>query len=234
MGILVMRGILNSFFAIFFDGLLSRFTFLREFSKNRSTIGSLAPSSRYLSAKMAKNPSVASGSSRQILEVGPGSGAITHHLYKSLDDGDHLTVVELNPNFANHTKAMLDRLHAKLNKRVSYEVIVASILSCDFSGKKFDLVICSLPFNNFKADLVKSIFDHMISLCAAGSEIRFYEYILLRRIKIWLFFGRLKNLALIENTLNHYIIKYGTSRDPVWLNFPPAMVYNLRIEKSQH
>ena len=38
----------------------------------------------------------------EILEVGPGTGAVTARLVQLLRPGDHLTLVELNDDFVQH------------------------------------------------------------------------------------------------------------------------------------
>ena len=77
-------------------------TFFREFRRNFHTTGSILPSSGYLAtalAKPVKNRAEGDKGPRKILEVGPGSGAVTEKILAALGPEDHLDLVEINEAF---------------------------------------------------------------------------------------------------------------------------------------
>jgi phospholipid N-methyltransferase len=209
-------------------GVRTRTQFVKEFMKCRKTIGSLFPSSINLARSMySPNPEV--DSKNRILEVGSGSGVISEFIYRNLSKNDSLSIVELNTRLSQITNQRLLRTSNETGSSNSFKIINDDILNCNFSGEKFDVVVCSLPFNNFDSEKVEEIFAHLSTLVKPGGELRFFEYILLRRIRIWSSMGLATNLSKIESTLTKYIEKHSASRKPIYKNIPPAMIYSLNF-----
>ena len=72
--------------------------FFRQFRENFQTTGSIAPSSRWLSTSLARYvPGERPG--RRILEVGPGTGAVTRRIVPRMAADDTLDLVEMNAEF---------------------------------------------------------------------------------------------------------------------------------------
>src|SRR6185295_18404815 len=90
--------------------------FLRQFFQQYHTTGSVLPSSRSLAkalCRYVRNPANGTSSSavkqsqREILEVGPGTGAVTASLVRQMKPDDRLTLVELNDDFVRHMQTRL-------------------------------------------------------------------------------------------------------------------------------
>ncbi len=75
------------------------FEFFRQFRTQFQTTGSIVPSSRHLARAMTRQIAAPRGPAR-ILEVGPGTGAVTRRILKLLQKDDRLDLVELNESFA--------------------------------------------------------------------------------------------------------------------------------------
>src|SRR6185503_6438512 len=95
--------------------------FFREFRRNFHTTGSITPSSRFLGKALARfvgrnalgrnapgaNGNYAHGNHaydghpRRVLEVGPGTGAVTTHIVRELGPDDRFDLVELNESFVD-------------------------------------------------------------------------------------------------------------------------------------
>src|SRR5580704_18583363 len=73
--------------------------FLRQFRTQFQTTGAIAPSSRRLARAMTRHIASDRGPAR-ILEVGPGTGAVTRRIVTLLKADDCLDMVELNQAFA--------------------------------------------------------------------------------------------------------------------------------------
>ena len=72
--------------------------FLREFLRTFQTTGAVMPSGSALAAALAhyvRDGDEGSGG-RRILEAGPGTGAVTHHIARAMRGGDRLVLVERN------------------------------------------------------------------------------------------------------------------------------------------
>src|SRR5438128_2412878 len=78
-------------------------TFWRETRRHFRTTGAVLPSSPFLAralvAPLNHHPSPA-----KILEVGPGTGAITRAVVRRMRDDDHLDAVELNHKFVEQLR----------------------------------------------------------------------------------------------------------------------------------
>ncbi|HTK76950.1 MAG TPA: hypothetical protein VL371_16910, partial [Gemmataceae bacterium] len=73
-------------------------TFLKESRRHFRATGALLPSSRFL-AKTLAAPLSGARPPYRILEVGPGTGAVTRAIARRMISGDQLDAVELNPRF---------------------------------------------------------------------------------------------------------------------------------------
>ena len=82
--------------------------FLKQFFAQYHTTGSVLPSSRSLAKALCRyvpdQHGAAAAGPREILEVGPGTGAVTAELVRALRPTDRLTLVELNQDFVRHFK----------------------------------------------------------------------------------------------------------------------------------
>ena len=75
--------------------------FLREFRRTFESTGAVLPSGPALSAALAhyvRDGANGTGG-RRILEVGPGTGAVTHHIVRAMRADDRLDLVERNAEF---------------------------------------------------------------------------------------------------------------------------------------
>ena len=78
--------------------------FFKEFFANKQSIGGIRPSSKALAKEMASCVNSFKGS-RRVLEIGAGTGIISEAIVKNLGKDDFLTIVEINPSFANLLKS---------------------------------------------------------------------------------------------------------------------------------
>ena len=72
--------------------------FLRECRHHFQDTGALLPSSPFLARALVAELRKPRGPAR-ILEVGPGTGAVTAQILRHMQLGDHLDAVELNGHF---------------------------------------------------------------------------------------------------------------------------------------
>src|SRR5690242_10259994 len=92
--------------------------FWREFRQTYHTTGAVLPSGRALSRALSRfvrdgEAASAAGQSssldsaipgRRILEVGPGTGAVTKQIVRDMRPHDRLTLVERNDQFVDHLR----------------------------------------------------------------------------------------------------------------------------------
>lgn len=201
--------------------------FWREFRRTFHTTGALAPSSRSLSralARFVEGPH----RPRQILEAGPGTGAVTRVILPRLGPQDHLDLVEINPRFADNLRERFARDPAWKHDAGRVEVHCGPLEDHPGEGR-YDLIVSGLPLSNFAVDYVEQILAAYTRLLRPGGTLSFFEYIFIRRMK-GLVAGReeLTRLAGIDRVLGNWLGAHRIRREAIWFNVPPAWVHHVQ------
>ena len=202
--------------------------FFREFRQNYHTTGAISPSGRAVSNALARY--VGNGQHVQrVLEVGPGTGAVTRFIARNLGPEDQLDLVELNSSFAESLRKKLTTdpdLRTAADRTRVLEMPVEEL----GTETKYDVIISGLPMNNFSVDSVEKILETLGQLLAPEGTLSFFEYIAIRRAKAMVTnsAGR-KRLRGITKTLNTFLDGKEIRRDWIWLNMPPAWVHHVRL-----
>lgn len=181
-----------------------RIDFFKVAVKNFKTSGSVVPSSRFLAQKMLK--SIDFSTSKVVVELGPGNGAITHQILKKLAPDSHLICFEVNDEFYEQLKQIK---HPQLTVlKVSAEHIQEEIEKLGFT--KACHIVSSLPLTIIPKEISHAILRNAIdSLSKDGTYIQ-YQYSLT-------YYKQLKSVFKDEISLGFEL-----------LNFPPAFIYRCR------
>jgi len=178
--------------------------FLKEFFKEKKTVGALAPSSKFLMRRMLKD--IDFSKAKVIVELGPGNGVFTKGILDRMAPDAILFSFELNENFCNYIRKTIkdDRL-VLLNQ--SAEHIGAALKEYNFH--KTDYIISSLPL----AVIPKEVKENVLIACTKyldpdGLYVQF-QY-------------SLNAKKLLKETFKQVDIKFA----PV--NIPPAFVYTCK------
>ena len=155
--------------------------FWRQFRSQFHTTGAVLPSGRFLARSMARYVGQRPEGDR-VLEVGPGTGAVTSHIVRALGPNDRLDLVELNDEFVR-----------RLNERFAGEAPFCQaagqcrVLHCPVEelplGEPYDLIISGLPLNNFSVAAVEGLLAAMRGLLKPGGKLTFFEYIAIRQAR---------------------------------------------------
>ena len=203
--------------------------FFQEFRRNFHTTGAILPSGRFLGRALARFVAEGNSKPRRILEVGPGTGAVTRHIVAGLGPQDHLDLVELNDSF-------VEQLRHRFQSDPLFEPAADrwNIFHCavqDIPSKEpYDLIVSGLPLNNFSVDLVEDILGTMTSLLAPGGTLSFFEYMAVRNIRS--FVGpraQRQRMQGISRALQGILGEHEFRRDWIWPNVLPAWVHHVRI-----
>jgi phosphatidylethanolamine/phosphatidyl-N-methylethanolamine N-methyltransferase len=204
--------------------------FFREFIRNYHTTGAIAPSGCFLAKTLARYVAEPSKSPRRILEVGPGTGAVTKHIVAAMQTNDKLDLVELNDSFVRSLNELF-----KTDPRFQLAADRTQVLHCPIEelpgNVKYDLIVSGLPLNNFSADLVEHNLNILLGFLTPGGTLSFFEYIAIRRVKT-VVSGRFERQRLrgINNVMQDVFARHEVRRDAVLRNIPPAWVHHLRAE----
>jgi phospholipid N-methyltransferase len=166
--------------------------------------GGIVPSQRFLIAKMiAPVPETYRG---RIIELGAGCGALTLRLAARCPEA-RILACEINPTLARDHGCNLAR--AGLNGRVELFAGPAgdALSELGKSGvKKPDFIISGIPLGNLGREKALALIDTIRQTLGEGGMYIQFQHSLLDRKKVR---SRFPNLRTV----------------PVFLNFPPAVVY---------
>ena len=222
--------------------------FWREFRQQYHTTGALLPSGRALSRALARFvregdaalpnkvrdgvPARIEDASlgRRILEVGPGTGAVTGPIIQAMRPTDRLDLVERNDQFVAQLRARLaeDPAFASVTGRV--QLLHASVEDLP-EDPPYDLIVSGLPLNNFAAETVDSILNKLRRLLAPGGTLSFFEYVAVRKAKSAISSkAERERLSGIGSIFEDMLGKHEVRRDLVLANVTPAWVHHVRFD----
>lgn len=180
---------------------------------NQAQIGAVVPSQRFLIDRMiAPVPRSYQG---QILELGPGTGALTLRLAAQCPHA-RILACEINSSMARHIRWTL--ASARLSHRVEVVLDSAEHLLAQITrrGLKLpDFIISGIPLGNLKREQVLGLVGAIGRALAPGGMYIQFQYSLIDRKKIKANFSKLSTV-------------------PVLMNFPPAVVYYAQKQGPFH
>ncbi|MDX1653255.1 MAG: methyltransferase domain-containing protein [Brumimicrobium sp.] len=176
--------------------------FLKEFFKEKKTVGSVAPSSRHLGKKMLKD--IDFSRVNAVVELGPGTGVFTDMLLNSLSENSKLLIFELHEAFYKKLKEELKDDHRAIVINDSAEKIGEYLHQQGL--EEVDVVISSLPLANFKKKLTLTILKESHRFLKEGGLYVQFQY-------------SLTSQKLIKRVFEDTKVNF-TPR-----NIPPAFIY---------
>ncbi|MCO5260075.1 MAG: methyltransferase [Crocinitomicaceae bacterium] len=175
--------------------------FRKQFWSAKKMVGSITPSSRYLTKKMLEN--IDFNNTKVIVELGPGTGVFTTEIITKMSKDTILLVFEVNDCFYNNLNNTIkdERVYFIHDSAEKIEDYLSK-----YNLDKADIVISSLPLAVFPSELREKILkSSKRSLNNHGKYIQF-QY-------------SLQSKALLKNLFNQVKISFTP------FNFPPAFVY---------
>jgi phospholipid N-methyltransferase len=203
--------------------------FFGEFVRNFHTTGAVLPSSPWLASALVRFVGEPAPEPRRILEIGPGTGAVTRRLVAALQPEDRLDLVELNGAFVRVLNRRFDTEHVFRAAAPRSRVLHCALEDLP-RDTPYDLIISGLPLNNFPVGQVKRILRTIEQLGTSGGTLSFFEYIAVRRARAMVS-GYSERLRLrgIGHALDKLLDGREIRRDWIWPNIPPAWVHHVRI-----
>jgi phosphatidylethanolamine/phosphatidyl-N-methylethanolamine N-methyltransferase len=215
--------------------------FLREFRHTFHSTGAVMPSGAALSRALAhfvrEAPSpgpLPEGEGaqlgRRILEVGPGTGAVTAHIVEAMQADDRLDLVERNDEFVARLRDRLgnDEALTPYSQRITLHHAGVEALPED---RPYDVIVSGLPLNNFSVPLVEQLLGKLSRLLAPRGTLSFFEYIAIRNVKATLSpRTERERLRGIGRVMDGFLAAHEIRRDRVLANVPPAWVHHVRLK----
>jgi phosphatidylethanolamine/phosphatidyl-N-methylethanolamine N-methyltransferase len=208
--------------------LKENLVFLREFLLEFKTTGACFPTSKW-AAQALINPLRQPGRTpKNILELGPGTGSVTLPIIRELQEGDRLTICEINPRFMKALKEKLEScpFYQRRRNQVFFFEGAAQDLP---EGIIYDIIVCALPFVNFDLQTVEAIFGKLRKISTPETLMTYYEYIGMRKLNEKISsrehrdrVAKVNGFMKDSGTLSHL------HRERVWLNLLPINIYTVK------
>lgn len=213
--------------------------FWQQFRRAYHTTGAVLPSGQALAKALAhyiRNGEAASAAGRasvrafrRILEVGPGTGAVTGRILRDMGRDDRLLLVERNEQFVAQLRERFP-IDSAYNDHADRVAIVHASVEDLPESKPFDIIISGLPLNNFSAETVERILAKLRRLLAPGGTLSFFEYVAMRPFKLALSRqADRERVRGVARALGGLLKQSEIRRDCVWANVPPAWVHHVRF-----
>lgn len=211
--------------------------FFQEYLRNFHHTGAVSPSSRFLASALARQISGENDKGRRrgaqrVLEVGPGTGAVTGRIVANLGPEDRFDLVEWNARFVDCLRRRFETDPAWKAVADRVRVIHGPVQDLPQEGA-YQAIVSGLPLNNFAVADVEQILEAFRGLLAPGGTLSFFEYVAVRPARA-LVSGRVERQRLkgIGKALDAILSQHEFRRDCVWPNLPPAWVHHVRLSDA--
>ena len=211
--------------------------FWQEFRRTFQTTGAVLPSGPALAAALARHIREPMNGipPRRILEVGPGTGAITARILRDMCTGDRLVMVERNEEFVTRLRerfASQPGFVHEGNGDGRIALVHAGVEELP-EDAKYDVIVSGLPLNNFSVALVEQILAKLGRLLTPGGTLSFFEYIAIRRVKSFISSAsERERLRGIGAAMDRLFASGDVMHDRVLANVPPAWVHHVRTGRE--
>lgn len=180
-------------------------TFFKEALKDIKQTGSVAPSSRFLAAKMTEH--IDFNQTLKIVELGAGQGVITRHILDEMNSYSSLMSFEINPYlFSEIVKIEDERLKPMMKSAVR--------LSSCIAQNSVDFIISGLPLANMDKYSKEELLESCYSILKPGGFYIQFQY-------------ALNDYKLIRHYFDKVRLGFAL------LNFPPTFIYYAK-KKNKH
>jgi phosphatidylethanolamine/phosphatidyl-N-methylethanolamine N-methyltransferase len=183
--------------------------FLTHFRKSPRTVGSIAPSSRRLARAMLDGLSLELEPGVRVVELGPGTGAVTGEIARRLPDDAACLAIDVDPVFSARVGSRWPRIDSVCDRA---ERLVAIARARDLLP--VDHIVSGLPFASLPASSARAIVEAIVSSLRVGGTFTTFQYAHA--------FG-FPSAVIVRRTLTREMGS-SPSRTLVLGNLPPALV----------
>lgn len=188
-------------------------TFAREMLSDYTSIGAVAPSSRYLTEAMVSPLPLKRA--RVVVEVGPGTGVMTRALLDAIPFEATLLAFEINPRFSSYLKSHVPDSRLEIIN-ASAETIRDEVHR--HGHDRVDAVVSSLALGFFSPAQRQGFLREVGDLLDGNGAFTQYQYVHSMQV----IDGQLKRFDLVP-LLRRYF--RSVQRTMIWRNLPPAFVF---------
>lgn len=148
-----------------------RLAFIRQFLRNPRELGSITPSSRFLTRAIVEE--IDFGSRRRIVELGPGTGVFTRELLARLPADGALLALDTNADFVQQLRRELPDRRLRV-VQASAEAVQAQVAAQGWESA--DVVISGIPYTLLPRPTTAAIVRASHQVLAPGGLFVAYQY----------------------------------------------------------
>jgi len=178
------------------------FAFAKRWLKQPVQVGAIAPSSQRLARAMAQALPDTKG---VVIELGPGTGAITRGLLSARVKHQDLLLIEKDEFFVKHLRRYFPGLKVVCSEAENSSETIEHYLR----GRPVRAIVSSLPLRNMRADTQVLALDNIIKLAGNAPLIQ-YTYGITNPLQR----EAQQRLSLLDCRIGM-----------VWANLPPASIW---------
>lgn len=175
--------------------------------KNPTSVCALAPSSRMLARAMARGLEIDTDES--VMELGPGTGALTDQIRHILPDDGGYIGIELEPRFVRLLRERFPNLRFEQNT-----VTRAFQVHANSGTPPVKAVISGLSISTMPAPVIDEIIGNLDRLLSPGSVFRMFQYVHAYYLPSAVRFRRRMAPLFSNYRCDAFVVR----------NFPPAFV----------
>jgi phosphatidylethanolamine/phosphatidyl-N-methylethanolamine N-methyltransferase len=190
--------------------------FLNHFRKSPRTVGAIAPSSQRLARAMLDGLALELEPGVRVVELGPGTGAVTGEIARRLPDDAVCLAIDVDPVFSARVGARWPRIDSVCDRaeRLVEIARARNLLPVDH-------IVSGLPFASLPASSARAIVEAIVSSLRVGGTFTTFQYVHA--------YG-FESAVAVRRTLTREMGS-SASRALVLGNVPPALVLRWRKHK---
>jgi phosphatidylethanolamine/phosphatidyl-N-methylethanolamine N-methyltransferase len=189
------------------NGLRDHMLILARFLRNPRTVGTLWPSSEALASEMVTE--IPQDTDATVVELGPGTGALTGAIVDRLGPSARFLAVDLEPAFVESIRQRWPAVECVCASAEHLEALLAVR-----NLGPIDHVISGLPFASLPGAMTRRILEGVAKTLRPGGTFTTFQY---------LHGYRLPTARSFRNQMNEHM-GGAPKRHAVMRNFPPAYV----------
>lgn len=191
-------------------------TFVRRAARRPSTVGAVLPTSAPVAEAIA-DVLPASGTPT-VLELGPGTGALSDAIHRRLPEGANHLAVEIDPELVHYLRSTKPWLRVVEGDATDLGRLLSSV-----GTTRVDAVVSSIPWTLLSPAKQRELLDETARALTANGVFTAITYL----TALWR-----KNTTAFVRELDqafHEVLP----RAAVWRNVPPARIYVCRQPKNR-
>ena len=193
------------------SGLREHVLLFSRFLRSPRTVGAVSPSSRALARAIAAE--IEDGDARRIVELGPGTGALTVEIIRALHPDDRFLAVDIDAAFVRQLRARWPAIEFVCGSAAELHTIAR-----EHGVSPVDHIISGLPFATLPVEVTRQILASVGKALRPGGLFTTFQYSHAYPLTTGVAFRRQMTALMGARPVRHLVVR----------NVPPCFVITWR------